>query len=160
MKYEIVDNFLNKEEFLKIKNYILSGNFPWYFQEHVSTKNSKDGNYFTHMFYVDNQINSDKFFLIKLILNKLKIKSLIRVKGNFYNSTNKIIEHEKHIDYNFKHKGFIFYVNNNDGFTKLKDGTIIESIENRGLFFDSSIEHNSSTCTDQIGRININFNYF
>ena len=36
----------------------------------------------------------------------------------------------------------------------------IESIENRALLFDPSIEHRSTTCTDAKGRININFNYF
>ena len=159
-KYKIIDNFLNKEEFLKIKKFIMSRDFPWFFQDHVSLKNANDGFYFTHLFYSNYQVNSDKFYLINPILSKLKIKSLLRIKGNFYPSTNKIIEHEKHVDYSFKHKGFIFYINNNNGFTKLNDGTIIKSVENRGLFYNSSIKHNSSTCTDQIARININFNYF
>ena len=160
IKYEIIDNFLNKEEFLKIKNFILSDSFPWFFQDNVSIKNANDGIYFTHLFYNHYQVNSDKFYLMKPILDKLKVKSLLRIKGNFYPSTNKIIEHKKHVDYPFEHKGFIFYLNNNNGFTKLNDGTIIKSIENRGLFFNASIKHNSSTCTDQLARININFNYF
>jgi hypothetical protein len=64
-----------------------------------------------------------------------------------------------HVDQNFKHKGIILYVNNNDGYTKLIDGTKIESIENRALFFDSSKKHCSTTCTNAESRINININY-
>ena len=160
MKYEIIDNFLPIEEFIKIKNTMLSNDFPWYFCDSVSYKNINDNFYFNHTFYNDYCVLSDKIYLINSILTKIKPKSLIRIKGNFYPKTDKIIEHGVHIDYPFEHKGFLFYINSNDGFTKLKDGTIVESIENRGLFFDAHIEHNSSTCTNQDGRININFNYF
>ena len=92
--------------------------------------------------------------------NKLNLKSIIRAKGNFYSKTEKIEEHGTHSDYEFTHKGFILYINTNNGFTRLKNGEKINSIENRGLFFNPGLEHNSSSCTDQHGRININFNYF
>jgi hypothetical protein len=160
MKYEIIDNFLPTEDFIKIKNLMLDGYFPWYYKNGVTEGKSNDGFYFTHTFYNDYAINSEKFILLSPIILKLNPKSIIRIKGNFYPKTEKIIEHKKHIDCFFEHKGFIFYINSNNGFTKLYDGTIIESIENRGLFFDAHLEHNSSTCTDQDGRININFNYF
>ncbi len=160
MKYEIIDNFLKKEEFIKIKNLILNPDFPWYFNNYVSGENINDSFYFTHNFYKGYVANSNKIVLLNSIISKIQPKSIIRIKGNFYPQTHKIIEHGKHVDYHFEHKGFIFYINSNNGFTKLKDGTIIESIENRGLFFDPSIEHNSSTCTNEFGRININFNYF
>lgn len=160
MKYEIIDNFLEKEKFIKIKNFMLGVNFPWFFNNYVSDEKSKDGYYFTHTFYNNNLINSNAYDLIYPIIQKLKIKSIIRVKANFYPKTNKIEEHDKHVDFDFEHKGFIFYINTNDGFTRLKNNEKIESIENRGLLFDASIEHNSSTCTNQNGRVNINFNFF
>jgi hypothetical protein len=160
MKYEIIDNFLDKENFIKIKNLMLGPHFPWFFNQYVSEKNNNDGFYFTHFFYKNYNTTSEQAVFLEPLILKIKPKAIRRIKGNFYPQTHKIIEHNKHVDYTFEHKGFIFYINNNDGFTKLKDGTIIESIENRGLFFDPSIEHNSSTCTDQFGRVNINFNYF
>ena len=160
MKYQIVDNFLEKEDFLKIKNTMMGENFEWYYGENVSNKKSNDGFYFVHNFYKDYVVTSDKIILLNPIIFKIKPKAVIRIKGNFYPQTHKIIEHGKHADYLFEHKGFILYINNNNGFTRLQDGTIVESVENRGLFFEAHIEHNSSTCTDQKGRININFNYF
>ena len=77
-----------------------------------------------------------------------------------YLKTNKIHEHGKHVDCEFNHNGFLFYLNTNNGFTRLKNGTKIDSIENRGLYFDAGEEHNSSTCTNMDRRLNINFNYF
>ena len=160
IKYEIIDNFLEEKEFIKIKNIILSADFPWYYNNTVAEKDSKDGFYFTHNFFCNCFVGSDKYTLLYPIFNKLNLKSIIRAKGNFYPRTEKIEEHDTHTDYKFKHKGFILYINTNNGFTRLKNGKKIESIENRGLLFDPSIEHNSSTCTDKHGRININFNYF
>ena len=94
------------------------------------------------------------------IISRLDIKSILRIKGNLYPKTNTIFEHNTHTDFNFKHKGFLYYINNNNGFTKLNNGIKVESVENRGLFFDPSLSHNSSTCNDSNSRININFNYF
>ena len=161
MEYQIVDNFLEKQEFLKIKDVMLSDNFPWYYTGHVSyNTNPTNDFYFTHNFFKNLTVNSDKYYLLQPILNKLNLKSIIRAKGNLYTRTEKIFEHGVHSDYDYKHKGFIFYINTNNGFTKLKNGEKIKSIQNRGLFFDPSLEHNSSTCTDQNLRANINFNYF
>ena len=84
---------------------------------------------------------------------------LLRAKANLYPSSPKLHEHGKHVDFTFKHKGFLFYINTNNGFTRLSDGTRIESIENRALFFNSSLKHNSTNCTDQQVRINMNINY-
>jgi len=160
MNYKIVDNFLPKQEFLNIKNKMLGSNFSWYLNRYVAQFTSKDGFYFTHTFYKNNHSNSNEFNLLLPILNKLNIRSLIRAKANLYSKTDKIFEHDKHIDMGFSHRGFIFYINTNNGFTRLENGKKIESIENRGLFFDSSKLHNSSTCTDESMRVNINFNYF
>jgi hypothetical protein len=160
MNYKVIDNFLDKQSFLKIKNLMTSGEFPWYYNKGVSLKKSKDGIYFTHLFFSDDANKSMYFDIILPILKKLKLKSLIRIKANFYPSTEKIQEHEQHTDYNFKHFGFLYYINTNDGFTFLNKKIKINSIENRGLFFDSSLLHNSSTCTNPEGRFNINFNFF
>jgi hypothetical protein len=160
VKYKIIDNFLEKKDFLNIKNTMLSKTFTWYYSNCVSHTDDLDNFYFIHYFYNNYNVNSDKINLISCIIDKLKPRAIIRIKGNLYIKTKKILEHKKHVDFPFKHKSFIFYVNNNNGYTRLKDGTKIESVENRGLFFEADLEHNSTTCTDEKVRININFNYF
>lgn len=73
--------------------------------------------------------------------------------------TNQIVKHGFHCDLKCKNYGFLYYINSNDGFTELSNSVKIESIENRGLFFNASELHRSTSCTTPHGRININFNY-
>ena len=166
MNFKIIDNYLSQKDFSNIKKKISSPDFPWFLNPYVAKPTSKDGLYFTHTFYRNYLPNSNDFSLLNPLLNKLQANSLIRVKANLYPRTNKIFEHDKHFDVHDKsgkpvvHKGFIFYVNTNNGFTRLANGEKIKSIENRGLFFEAHNLHNSSTCTDEPVRININFNYF
>jgi len=157
--YKIVDNFLPKQDFERIKEVIMSNTFPWFYIKDVSYEGASDGFYFSHYFF-DKTYISMHFNTLMPILERLDPKAIIKIKGNLYPKTSVLEEHKKHVDYNFSHNGFLFYINNNNGFTCLKDGTKINSIENRGLFFDGGTYHNSSTCTDENVRVNINFNYF
>lgn len=160
--YTVIDNFLEKKDFTEIQNIFLGDNFPWYTIENVAFEKEKDPLkfYFIHNLYRDYVPISDHITTISPILNKIKAKSLIRIKANLYPNQNKFEEHAKHIDYDFDHKGAIFYINNNNGHTVLEDGTKIKSIENRMLFFSPHKMHCSTNCTDKKYRVNINFNYF
>jgi len=63
-----------------------------------------------------------------------------------------------HVDYNDVTTA-IFYINTNNGWTNFKNGDKVESVENRLVIFDSNLEHEGVTCTDEIRRLVINFNY-
>ena len=65
-----------------------------------------------------------------------------------------------HNDMSYSQFGCILSLNTCDGYTKLKDGTKIDSVANRVLLFDPSEEHCSTTTTNVSARININLNYF
>jgi hypothetical protein len=159
--YKVVDNFLNQDSFKKLQSIILGDQLPWYYNTSVSTSTSKDGICFTHYFYVENLGRSQRFDIVEDVINILDPYLILKIKANLYPQTEKIIEHGRHADFGFgvKNKGFILYINDNDGFTRLADGTKIKSVANRGLYFDGSTEHNSTTCTDANARFNINFNY-
>lgn len=164
MKYEIIDGALADQDAEYIKKTLTSSEFPWFYQSSVARNNDdKDVSqyYFTHTFYnQDNWNSSWGEKILQPILSILKPKSLIRIKGNFYPRSENEVKNNAHIDYPFSHKGAIYYVNSNDGFTILDDGTRVQSIENRILLFDPSLYHNSTHCTNDHGRININFNFF
>lgn len=162
MKYKIIDNALPQQEFKKIKDLLLGFYFPWFYNPSVSQKTAKDGFYFNHVFFgvEPHKINSDHFDVLQPILNLLKPRAVIRIKANFYPQTKNIESHEQHSDYSYAHKGAIFSVNACDGYTLLKKSIKIDSKENRLLLFDPSTPHNSTTCTNEQGRVNINFNYF
>ena len=170
-KHEIINNFLDKKTFDEIKNLMQSQGFPWFLCDKVSSneRKGKDNYYFSHQFYDKvnygevhgvTQPTSLHFKAILPLLNKLEVKSLIRVKANLYTYVGTQIEHGFHIDKSFPHKGAIFSINSNNGYTLLEDGTKIESVENRILLFDPATKHTSATCTDNARRINININYF
>ena len=157
-KMKIINNFLDKENLLKIQSTLLDSTyFPWYLQNSVSVIGD-NGFQFTHVFY-NEKINSGYFDLLKPILDKLKIKKLLRIKANFTAKTHKLIEYGHHVDYK-NCTTSIFYVNNNDGYTIFKKNKkIIKSEENKFISFNSNLMHAGTTCTDQNYRVVINFNY-
>ena len=124
----------------------------------------KDSNdfYMTHMlFNIEfDQCHSTFYKDYKIILDKLKAKSLMRMKINLYPRTENIEVHEQHYDYDYEHKGCLFSFNTCNGGTILEDGTKIDSVANRALLFDPSKLHSSTSCTDDKVRLNMNINYF
>jgi hypothetical protein len=161
MSYEIIDNFLDYEVFDTIqKSLVFSDSFPWYLMREVSGNSSDDGYYLVHVLYKNYSPNSEYLNLLTPLIEKINPFSIIRIKANFYPTTNQIKHHGSHVDSDISHKGLIFYLNTNNGKTILNDTIEIDSIANRALFFDPSIPHRSTTCTDDpVGRFNINFNF-
>ena len=86
-------------------------------------------------------------------------RTMIRIKINAYPHTNEVKEHIEHFDYPFSHKGALFSLNTCDGYTKFNDGTKVESVANRIIFFDASKNHQSTTTSNAKLRYNINFNF-
>jgi hypothetical protein len=162
MNYEVIDNYLPKEQFEPIKNLLLQGNLPWNYMPYVTDRLSENLKtlYFVHMFYMNHVPMSPYFSTLLPLMEKINPRALIRVKGNLYPNIGKGICNETHTDFDFEHKAAIFYINTNNGPTVLDDGTKINAIENRILFFEPHKKHNSTYCTDQKIRTNININYF
>jgi hypothetical protein len=173
---KVIDDFLSKEDFKVLKELVISNRIPYYYSKNVSSTEEDDFkfSYLVHDLYNNNKIISPFFNEFeKIILNykSLEIVSLLRMKINFYPRTEKRITHPRHQDYtlkgfnetkNIKFNGFILSFNTCDGATIVyKDGKCHEvpSVENRALFFDSSLFHSSTNCTNARGRFNININY-
>ena len=165
---KVIDNYLEEEYFDSLVTLFTdkekTGNMrmPWYFQSSVSEHGLTEDTlfYMTHLLYEMNAPTSPLYDNLLPLLDKLEVKSLMRIKANLYPNTETLHEHTMHIDYNFPHTGAILSLNTCDGYTKLKDGTKIDSVANRVLLFDPSEEHCSTTTTNVSARININLNYF
>lgn len=155
---KIINNFLPDEVFKKVQDFHFSVNFPWYLQNGVNTFN--DGHHqFMHTFYVENKVNSDDFKIIEPVIEKLKVKKLIRAKSNLLCRTKKIIEHGFHIDFSSKDiRTAIFYLNNTNGYTLFKNRKI-PTIANTMVHFKCTIPHSGSTCTNVPFRVVLNINY-
>ena len=167
--YEIIDNFLPQKEFEELQSTIIEENpvyqkniFWAYTPSVVTTKGKTNWKYFymTSLICVSSIITSPFFDYILPVLQKLEVKALIRIKCNLYPNSEKVHEHDMHVDYPYSHKAGILYINTCDGYTKLADGTKIDSVANRMLLFDASTPHCSTTTSDTTARFNINFNYF
>lgn len=161
MSYKIIDDFLKVSHFEVIKKSYLTNELPWFYEEVVNDfDKQKKAFYFVHQVYKDHSINSNYHNPLIPLIDRLNVKSLVRIKANLYPHSETLITHAAHKDYDFEHKAAIFYLNTNNGYTILEDGTKVESVANRLLMFDAHKPHQSTNCTDEKVRVNINFNYF
>jgi hypothetical protein len=170
MKYEVIDNFLDEEDFDSLVSLFREDatcmEMPWFFQSSVAyPKKHKNWVvedklfYMIHMLYDGNAPVSSFYNKMIPLLTKLGSRCLIRIKANLYPNTEILHEHPMHTDYDYCHSSAILSLNTCDGYTKLKDGTKIDSVANRVLLFDSSEKHCSTTTTNVSARINININF-
>ena len=182
MDVKVIDNFLDAYAFHEIQKTIVYNNeFELFISTKVAFNNieqchslsNPDGMkeadenkwnlYFTHTFY-NNDIPKSRYTekVLNMIVPKFEsfgFHSLIRAKLNLYPNTPEVKEHQQHIDYPFPHTAALFSLNTCDGFTRMSDGTKVDSVENRLIIFDGSTLHNSSTTTNSKARYNINFNF-
>ena len=165
IKYEVIDNFLKKENFDVLKKTIINNDFPLYYNTYVINEhedtNLKDLN-FTHVLYDGDRggIKSDYYRIVyDNLIQYLKPTQLYRSKINCYPRTSRNITHKFHTDYRFPHKGSILSLNTCNGSTKIKRQGKIKSIENRLIKFDPGEPHASVSCSDQRCRWNIIVNY-
>ena len=160
---EVIDDFLSKDEFETLKGYVFHPHFPLYLQDEIVDDEKKSIKHinFSHNIY-GNNVSLSPFYEVvnNIFFSKLKMRSLIRSKLNCYPRTDKIIQHTWHIDFEYQHKGILFYLNTCDGETRFKRERSVQSKENRIVFFDPSKHHASTSCTDQKCRWNIIANYF
>jgi len=157
--FKVVDNFIDKGDLAVLKSVLESNSFPWYFEKKsVKDSNNKLDYHFGHNFYLNDNVSSDSLKLLNPIIDKLKVNSLIRVKANLTMRSDKNLHTTPHIDQTFDCKVALYYLNTTNGPTTINDKKV-DSIENRIVLFDSNIKHFFSTCTDQLTRTTINFNY-
>jgi len=186
MDVTIIDDFLPQVDFLTLKTQVYAEEFPWFFSPYVSSKDVEilpTPGMFKHMVYLDgtpmSQIYADYF---RIFHKALDISILFRIRINFNLRLQQPYSSVFHVDeepreerrgvwilptgnkYVPKYKDSewatsIFYINTNNGYTELEDGTIIESIANRTVTFPLSTKHRMVTQTDTQTRHVINFSY-
>ena len=168
-KIEVIDNFLPDYCFKHFQSILLGEEFPWYHSDHINhPQKGKNKFYqFYHKFY-DKQLNYRSSYMdiggvrdiLDLFGKKLNLNNLHRIKVNlrprsFFNRSSG----EYHVDGCPCSHTSIYYVNTNNGYTKFKNGVKVNSVENRMVVFPSHLEHQGYTCSDQLRRVVVNFNY-
>ena len=171
-KVEIIDNFLNEDDYEELRKFLMSPRSQWRFVDFIAHKdgrdNDKDG-YFVHSF-TDRDPNTfkERFLispdyqkvsrLMECIKKKINYSQILRVRSSLYPRREKQKPDPFHVDYNFNHKVCIFYVNTNNGFTLFENGEKVKSVANRLMIFDGLEKHCSVVQTDATARYIININ--
>ena len=171
MDLKVIDNFLHKNDFEMLVNNTINRNDGHQIQFRIVSNVENFGAieenwswYMINMLYLkDTPQNEICGKIYEMFVPKFKelanFKTMIRIKINAYPYTNVVKEHKKHIDFDYFNIGAVFSLNTCDGYTKFADGTKVESIANRIVFFDASKKHQSTTTSNAKLRYNINFNF-
>ena len=180
---EIRDDFLPYNIFEKLKEDIVyNSSFPWFLNKvlDISTEGSyigrtncpdEDNRQFCYLFYKTDQdklstrphMGRELEKVIPLIQNYEFSHNqkyyLLHVKANLNVRAPENLEHGFHRDHPWNGKTSVFYLNDNDGYTKFQNGQVVESKANRAVIFDSPELHTGSTPTDVYGRYVVNLNW-
>ena len=171
MDLKIIDNFLTDNDFNLLVSNTVGRNDGHQVQFRVVSNVENFGAieenwswYMINMLYsTDTPQNEICGKIYEMFVPKFKklanFKTMIRIKINAYPYTNVVKEHKEHIDFNYEDIGAVFSLNTCDGYTKFSDGTKVESVANRIVFFDASKYHQSTTTSNAKLRYNINFNF-
>lgn len=172
---KVVDNWLPTSEFIVLKDMFTSTETGWFIvngiadnSETMKTLNPLDNYMFAHMVYHNYVPYSNHFQKIKEIIEPPMqellghdFRTIVRIKVNLYPRTHEVVKHPWHTDSHHVEglKGLLLGINTCDGYTGFADGTEIDSVENRALFFDSTERHHSTSCSNASYRLNMNINY-
>ena len=166
MTIEIIDDFLNEQEYKALHDLVISYSFPWFFAEHKVHEGDGILN-LQHIFYGGVNTVSPFFYLLEPFAKKLKVIAPILIKANCtFGQPNKI-QTNFHIDGSTlnttNRKSAIFYLSDTNGQTVFKDKKEeVECKQNRLIVFDSyhlhaAVLHKGESTSK---RIVLNFNYF
>ena len=165
MKKIIIDNFLEEEYFNTLQKLFTGPDFTWYYTSNVVYGGEDTYHFFlTHMLYDFNVALSPHFDILIPLLEKIEtenaVRSLVRIRVNFFPHTQTIYEHPMHVDKDFECSAVVLSLNTCNGYTRLEeDDSKVESIANRALFMDAGKRHCSSTTTDEKVRFNLTVTY-
>lgn len=158
------DRAFSDEDFAQLKSFFFGQEIKWTYSDtvaHYDDENDLSGGYFIYNIFADHRPLCSSFDGILDMFKKSvdDVNAVVRVRFIMYPRTSVILEHEPHVDFDFKHKGALIYMNSNDGFTRAGD-IVSQSVENTVFKHDPSKLHNSSTCTDMPFRGVLTVNYF
>ena len=166
---KIYDNFLSKEDFEPLQNFMLGEDCPWYFNRFTTYRPERgieaaeaafmEGCKFTHTFWRDMEgPTSPHYNKLLPLLDKCGAKHVVKIKANLLLRTPQVIPHIFHVDTGVNCTTVVYYLNTCDGFTHFENGNKIETVENRAVIFNSQIPHGGSTTSNVDNRVVLNIN--
>ena len=159
----IIDNFLDDDEFNILQQYLTNDSFSWNLLPSIANnKQGLDQYQFVHTFFDISKPSLQNYsnFLTPLF-SKLQAKYILRVKANLRPRTSTAVLSDYHVDMSLNQQTAIYYLNTNNGYTKFQDNTLqdVPSVANRLLTFYGGLKHCGASATDSNYRILLNINY-
>jgi len=163
--HKVIDNFLPKYQFGRIKKLLEGVDFPYYYHSYTANpvfhEDRPHDFMFVHSFVRNKKACSNHVDAVLFpILDRLELslEKVIRSKVNLTTRSSKRNVTDFHVDQNKDHTVALFYVSNCNGYTELEDGTKIACKKNRMLLFDGSLKHRASSHTDKESKVRITIN--
>ena len=167
LSHKIVEDFLPKYSFGRLKQLVESVDFPYYYHDYtvrpLKGERSHSDFMFVHSLVREKKACSNYVDAILYpIIDQLEVpfEQIIRSKVNLTLRTNEHGTTDFHVDQDTDHTVALFYMSKCNGYTELEDGTRIDCKENRMLLFDGALKHRAVTHTNQENktRITVNIN--
>ena len=159
----IEDNFLAQDKWKELHDYMTSWEFPWFMQPTLTYGND-DLESFGFNHWLTAEEHPLFAHLVSEMQSALSARNVLRVRADMTILNPNKYRHGWHTDTKEKHTVCIYYVNDSDGNTLLKDPVKghgfmqVEPKANRLLVFDGSIEHTGHSPSEHKQRILINAN--
>ena len=182
-KVEIIDDWLDDYSFDQLKLSLLpdganTAPLPWGFGGKVGGNTEDLKNYqFTYLFYrgYPNFYTDNNYYLVDPIVEKIPdVYQLVRVKANLQPYSEEKYVSAWHWDSSVGQERdeknlvtkegtpiknahvAIFYLNTNNGYTELDDGTKVDSVANRLLIFPNEMKHRGVSANDTMFKSVVN----
>jgi hypothetical protein len=172
---KIINNFLEEEEFQQLSSLILSPFFPWYYQENISASHefARLNDYgFSHVFYVDDNINSNFYSKLEFMLDKIKkvtnTSKILKIRGDLTVYSSESHVHQVHKDSLSDHVVSILYLTDSISETIIFQNTTqdedfkemvkIYPKKNRLVTFSGKYYHTGKSPNDCNSRVLLNIN--
>jgi len=165
---KVVDGFLSPGAFQSLVSALRAPEFPWRCVPVVSegaaagmtpAENRQWVHGFVH-WRPRSTYRSPALPLLRDVADRLGPVRLLRVKANLTLRRDRHVEYGLHVD--TRHRGAvtgILYLNDNNGYTRFEDGSRVDSVANRLVFFDAARRHTGASCTDAPWRLVLNLNW-
>jgi hypothetical protein len=163
---KVIDNLLDKQVFLKLKEFVMSSELPWHFASDSVYKNDGDVQFF-HPLYIA-PTKSEYFDKVCMpIMQELDgFVTLLRAKMNMSLKKDEVTKKGMHIDFDDMKQYYkvmktsIFYFNTTDGPTYFENGKKVDCVENRLITFPMGTMHCGTYASNAERRIVLNLNWF
>lgn len=157
----VIDNFLPEASFKAICDVVLDLSFPWHWAEKINDTDLTGCGYFIHdiIRFSESQSKHCDIFQEHFLKYLPDMGFPIWLRAVMHTSGDTLRENDPHIDFEYSHKGALLYLNDNDGFTRISENSIVNSVKNRLLLHDPSKTHNSTNCTNSRRRVLLVCNY-